>query len=112
MSDQPDRLSRLREVMRTEGIDLVALAARMAWLLDVRPHGDERPCIADFAGPRSLPHACAGADNAREQTDMAFYNWADADGPDARWVSCSATSAPDHFPRWCSTSACAPTTPP
>ena len=86
MSEQPDRLSRLREVMRTEGIDLVALApgAHMAWLLDVRPHGDERPCIALISRDReAFLMPALEADSAREQTDMVFYNWADADGPDA-----------------------------
>ena len=86
MSNQTDRLSRLRDTMRDQSIDLVAIApgAHMAWLLDVRPHGDERPCIALISRDKAaflMP--ALEADSAREQTDMTFYNWADSDGPDA-----------------------------
>ena len=38
------RLDQLRETMAEEGVDLVAMGpgAHLAWLLDMRPHGDER----------------------------------------------------------------------
>ena len=70
--------------MNAEGVDLVALApgAHMGWLLDVHPHADERPllfCVtADNAG---FLMPALEADSARQQTDMPFYEWADADGP-------------------------------
>ena len=81
-----DRLSRLRGAMRAENVDLVALApgAHMAWLLNVRPHADERPCIALISIDKAaflMP--ALEADSARQQTDMPFYNWADAEGPDS-----------------------------
>ena len=65
MSDQTDRLSRLRDTMRDQSIDLVAIApgAHMAWLLDVRPHGDERPCIALISRDKAaflMPRARSG----------------------------------------------------
>ena len=84
MSDQPDRLSRLREIMRTEGIDLVALAPG-AHMASGRAAARGRTPLyrADFAGPGNFLMPALEADSAREQTDMAFYNWADADGPDA-----------------------------
>ncbi|MBO6602326.1 MAG: aminopeptidase P family protein [Roseicyclus sp.] len=81
-----DRLSRLRHAMKTEGVDLVALGpgAHMAWLLDVRPHGDERPLVACITADHAgflMPGL--EADSARQQTDLPFYPWDDADGPDA-----------------------------
>lgn len=81
-----DRLSRLRQAMKTEGVDLVALGpgAHMAWLLDVRPHGDERPLVACITADHSgflMPGL--EADSARQQTDLPFFAWDDADGPDA-----------------------------
>ena len=86
MSVQPDRLSRLRDAMRTENVDLVALApgAHMGWLLNVRPHADERPCIALISQEKeAFLMPALEADSAREQTDVTFYNWADADGPNS-----------------------------
>ena len=43
-----DRIEKLRERMKAEGVDLVALApgAHMGWLLDVHPHADERAVLA------------------------------------------------------------------
>ncbi|WP_375552292.1 M24 family metallopeptidase [Rhodophyticola porphyridii] len=81
-----DRLSRLRQAMKTEGVDLVALGpgAHMAWLLDVRPHGDERPLVACITADHAgflMPGL--EADSARQQTDLPFFAWDDADGPDA-----------------------------
>ncbi|RMA42272.1 M24 family metallopeptidase [Rhodophyticola porphyridii] len=81
-----DRLNRLRQAMKTEGVDLVALGpgAHMAWLLDVRPHGDERPLVACITADHAgflMPGL--EADSARQQTDLPFFPWDDADGPDA-----------------------------
>jgi Xaa-Pro dipeptidase len=83
------RLDRLRQTMVEQDVDLVALGpnAHLAWLLDVRPHGDERPlllcvtqCYAGFLMP-SLE-----VESARTQTDLPFHTWSDADGPDAAFA--------------------------
>jgi Xaa-Pro aminopeptidase len=79
-----DRLAALRERMTATGTDLVVLApgAHLAWLLGVRPHGDERPCLAFVtvdAAAFLMP--ALEADSARQQTDLPFFEWADADGP-------------------------------
>ena len=94
------RLNRLRERMAEEGVDLVTLApgAHMAWLLDVRPHADERPllaCITQTDVGFLMP--ALEADSARQQTDLPFYEWADADGPQAAFETlleaCGAANA-------------------
>ena len=81
-----DRLTRLRAAMAAEGVDLVALApgAHMAWLLDVRPHADERPLLACItANHAGFLMPALEAESARQQTDLPFYEWSDADGPGA-----------------------------
>jgi len=85
-SDQSQRLARLRGVMQREGVDLVVLApgAHFAWLLDIQPHADERACFAMISQDREaflIP--ALEADSTRAQTDIAFYPWLDADGPEA-----------------------------
>lgn len=78
------RLDRLRERMRAQNVDLVALApgAHMAWLLGVRPHADERPLLACVTtrGVGFLMPALE-AESARQQTDLPFFEWDDAAGP-------------------------------
>jgi len=70
--------------MVDEGVDLVVLApgAHLGWLLDVHPHADERPILAcitrDHAG---FVMPALEAESAGRQTDLPFYVWADADGP-------------------------------
>ena len=79
-----DRLTKLRERMAAEGVDLVALApgAHLAWLLDLRPHGDERPllfCVTADSEGFLMP--ALEAESARQHTDLPFFEWADAEGP-------------------------------
>lgn len=79
-----DRLNRLRAAMAEEGVDLVVLApgAHMAWLLDVRPHADERPVLACVtAEDAAFLMPALEADSARGQTDLPFFPWTDAEGP-------------------------------
>ena len=83
------RLNTLREKMNETGVDLVALGpgAHLAWLLGVRPHGDERPllcCITQSYAGFLMP--ALEADSARNQTDLPFHTWDDADGPDAAFA--------------------------
>ncbi|MEM8729398.1 MAG: Xaa-Pro peptidase family protein [Pseudomonadota bacterium] len=78
------RLERLRDQMAQESVDLVALApgAHMSWLLGVEPHGDERPllfCVTSEGEGFLMP--ALEVNSAREQTDLPFFEWADADGP-------------------------------
>ncbi|MEM9707476.1 MAG: Xaa-Pro peptidase family protein [Pseudomonadota bacterium] len=79
-----DKIAALREKMAEGGIDLVALGpgAHLAWLTGMHPHADERPLIfcltADHAG---LLMPSLEAESARRQTNLAFYEWSDADGP-------------------------------
>ena len=80
------RLDRLRARMAKEGVDLVALApgAHLAWLLDLKPHADERPLLACItATDAGILMPALEAESARTQTDLPFYEWTDADGPDA-----------------------------
>ncbi len=90
-----DRLTRLRKTMVEQDVDLVALGpgAHLAWLLDVRPHGDERPlllCVTqDYTG--FLMPSLEG-DSARQQTDLPFHAWSDADGPDAAFAALLKTA--------------------
>lgn len=85
-----NRLEKLRAAMAAEGVDLVALGpgAHMAWLFDLKPHGDERPLVAcitaDHAG---ILMPALEADSARQQTDLPFYPWDDADGPESALAS-------------------------
>lgn len=79
-----DRITRLREAMDQQGVDLVVLgpSAHMEWLAGVRPHADERPhllCVgpaqAAFLTPALEANAMAG------KTDLPLETWADDDGP-------------------------------
>lgn len=78
------RIDRLRSIMAEQGIDLVVLGpgSHLSWLLNVEPHADERPllcCIsADNAG---FLMPALEADSARVQTELAFYEWSDDQGP-------------------------------
>jgi Xaa-Pro aminopeptidase len=81
-----NRLGQLREKMRASGVELVALGpgAHMEWLLGFHPHADERPCLLLIGaqGENFLMPALNG-EGTREQTDIEFFPWADADGPEA-----------------------------
>lgn len=80
------RLEKLREIMRAQSVDLVALGpgAHLAWLLGVRPHGDERPllfCVSLTEAAFLMPSL--EAESARQQTDLPFHTWGDDEGPEA-----------------------------
>lgn len=80
------RLTNLRQRMAETGTDLVVLgpSSHMAWLSGVNPHGDERPVLlivtSAFAG---FLMPALNVDSARASTDLPFYPWSDAEGPDA-----------------------------
>jgi len=85
MTVHSDRLARLRARMAETGTDLVALGptSHMRWLAGLDPHGDERPVMLlvspGFAG---VLMPSLNADSARQATDLPFFPWADATGPD------------------------------
>lgn len=80
-----DRLAKLRAIMAETDVDLVVIGpgAHLGWLMNVFPHGDERPClfcVTQTAQAFLMP--ALEANSARQQTDMPFYEWSDAQGPD------------------------------
>lgn len=91
------RLDRLRARMTASGTGLVALApgAHMRWLMGFAPHPDERACLL-LIGPDKagwlMPALNAG--DARQHTDLPFWDWADATGPDEALVAAVAEIAP------------------
>lgn len=86
MVDTRRRLALLRDKMGETGTDLVAVGpgSHMDWLLGFHSHPDERPCLLLIA-PRGeiflMP--ALNAEGARENTDIGFHCWSDAEGPHA-----------------------------
>lgn len=80
------RLATLQSMLRQDGVGAVALGPgpHMAYVADVHPHADERPCllVATASGAAFLMPAL-NADEMRRQTDLPFFTWADEEGPDA-----------------------------
>jgi Xaa-Pro aminopeptidase len=80
------RLENLRARMAHTNTDLVVIgpSSHMLYLTGVSPHGDERPVLLmvsqGFAG---FLMPALNVDSARQHTDLPFFPWADADGPDA-----------------------------
>lgn len=80
------RMTNLRARMTETGTDLVVIgpSSHMLYMADLSPHGDERPVFLmvsqTFAG---FLMPALNADSARQHTDLPFFPWSDADGPDA-----------------------------
>ncbi len=81
-----ERFSRLRGKMHETGTGLLAVApgSHMDWLLGFHPHPDERPCLL-LVGEASEAFLMPvlNAEGTRESTDIRFFTWADAEGPEA-----------------------------
>ena len=79
------RMRLLRESMEAEQVDLVVLGsgAHLRWLIGYCPHADERPCLlcVTATGAAFLMPAL-NAEGSRAHTDLPFFEWADADGPE------------------------------
>lgn len=79
------RMANLRARMAATSTDLVAIgpSSHMIYLADLAPHGDERPVLLlvsqSFAG---FLMPALNVDSSRQHTDLPFFPWADADGPD------------------------------
>lgn len=86
MSATQTRLAALRQRMAQTGTDLVVLgpSSHMQWLTNLSPHGDERPVML-MIGPEHAGFLmpALNADSSRKVTDLPFFPWADAEGPDA-----------------------------
>lgn len=80
------RMENLRARMAETGTDLVVIgpSSHMRYLADLSPHGDERPVMLmvsqGFAG---FLMPALNVESSRQHTDLPFFAWADADGPDA-----------------------------
>ncbi|KKB08984.1 M24 family metallopeptidase [Devosia chinhatensis] len=80
------RMEKLRTRMAETGTDLVVIgpSSHMRYLVDLSPHGDERPVLLlvsqTYAG---LLMPALNVDSSRQHTDLPFFPWADAEGPDA-----------------------------
>lgn len=80
-----NRLTVLRNKMAEQGAELVVLGpgAHLGWLTGVHPHADERAlllCITAKDAAFLMPSL--EAESVRRQTDLPFFEWADADGPE------------------------------
>jgi Xaa-Pro aminopeptidase len=72
--------------MSSSGVDLMVLApgAHLRWLLGFAPHPDERACLL-LIGPETAGFVmpALNAQDARQHTDLPFWEWRDDDGADA-----------------------------
>ena len=80
------RLDRVQARMGETGTDLLVVgpSSHLVWLMGMSPHGDERPVMLIATRDKAaflMP--ALNADSQRGFTDLPFYTWADADGPDA-----------------------------
>jgi Xaa-Pro aminopeptidase len=85
-----ERLSSLRGKMKETGTGLVAIApgSHMDWLLGFHPHPDERPCLLLVAEAKEVfLMPVLNAEGTRESTDIPFFTWADAEGPEAAFAA-------------------------
>jgi Xaa-Pro aminopeptidase len=91
------RLDRLRARMAAHDTGLIALApgAHMRWLLGFAPHPDERACLF-LVGPDTAGWVmpALNAADARQHSDLPFWEWDDATGPDAALTAALAAIAP------------------
>lgn len=80
------RMANLRARMAATNTDLVVIgpSSHMLYMADLSPHGDERPVMLmvsqTFAG---FLMPALNVDSARQHTDLPFFPWSDAEGPNA-----------------------------
>jgi Xaa-Pro aminopeptidase len=80
------RLERVQARMAETQTDLVVVgpSSHLVWLLGLSPHGDERPVMLIASRDKAaILMPSLNADSQRPHTDLPFYAWADADGPNA-----------------------------
>ncbi|WP_419910053.1 M24 family metallopeptidase [Hoeflea sp.] len=81
-----ERLQALRARMAEHNVDMIVLGpgANMKWLLGFFPHPDERPSLLLIGKEQeAFLMPALNAEGSRQNTDIAFHVWDDADGPDA-----------------------------
>lgn len=81
-----ERMARLRARMDETGTDLVVLgpSSHMLYMSTLSPHGDERPVLMVVGKQKAgflMP--ALNVDSQRPHTDLPFFPWADAEGPNA-----------------------------
>jgi len=84
-----ERLARLRQRMAETGTDLVAIgpSSNMMYMAGLSPHGDERPVMLIIAQDHAaLLMPALNTDSSRQKTDLPFYAWTDAQGPEGALV--------------------------
>lgn len=92
----PDRLGRLRAVMREAGVTTVAVVpgANLRYLAGLDLHMNERLTVAFFPAEGQpamvLPALEAPRAKAQAHFPIQFYTWDDAAGPDAALRRCAA----------------------
>lgn len=92
-----ERLKRLRERMAATGTDLVAAGptSNMVYLAGLSPHGDERPVMLIVTKSHAgVLMPALNVDSSRKVTDLPFYAWSDAEGPQAALKKLLADSGP------------------
>ncbi len=98
MARTQTRMQRLQARMRAQGVDLLALApgAHMRWLLGFAPHPDERACVL-LIGPEDAGFVmpALNAMDARQHTDLPFWEWPDAGDPGSALTAALLAICPD-----------------
>ncbi len=80
------RLERVQARMAETATDLIVVgpSSHLVWLLGLSPHGDERPVMLIATRDKAaILMPALNADSQRGLTDLPFFTWADADGPNA-----------------------------
>ena len=80
------RLERVQARMAETGTDLLVVgpSSHLVWLLGLSPHGDERPVMLIATRDKAaILMPALNADSQRGLTDLPFFTWSDADGPNA-----------------------------
>lgn len=91
------RLDRLRHLMEIRQTDLVVLApgAHLQWLFGFAPHPDERACLLLIGREKAgwvMP--ALNADDVRQHSDLPFWEWVDATGPQQALIQALGEIAP------------------
>jgi Xaa-Pro dipeptidase len=84
------RLQRVQSRMAETDTDLLVVgpSSHLVWLLGLSPHGDERPVMLIATRDKAaILMPGLNADSQRGLTDLPFFTWADADGPNAALAS-------------------------
>ncbi|WP_176086454.1 Xaa-Pro peptidase family protein [Martelella sp. HB161492] len=93
MTDTNKRFAALRDRMKANGVDLVAIgpSSHMQWLIGFHTHADERPCLLLVtAETETFLMPALNAEGTREKSAIGFHVWSDDEGPDAAMAAALA----------------------